>query len=100
MIFLRDKRVAGLTPELELQIKICKLLGLGFALSILHFGVTPIAGLGSLAALLLGLRVRRMMKTATAPVGGAELMWWCIIGGGAGSFYLIPTISLFLKSLP
>jgi hypothetical protein len=95
MIFLRDKKVAGLTPELELQIKICKLLGVGFVLSIF-----PIAGVGSLAALLLGLQVRRLMKSAKGPVGGAVLMWWCIFAGAAGSLFLIQTISLLLKPLP
>jgi hypothetical protein len=94
MVFIRKERLAGLTPDLELQLKVSKILGLGFALSIVHIG-----GFGSLAALILGLRAKRLMRSSPKTLGGAVLMWWCIIMGALGSPFLVWTIMLTVKSL-
>ena len=79
------------TDELELQVQLCKTLGVAFALSILH-----LSGLGSLIALVLGLRVLRVIKHRQGRVGSLLLAWWCII---AGAFGLLIT-SFFSQARP
>jgi hypothetical protein len=74
--------------ELELQVRLCKILGLAFALSI-----TGVAGVGSLFALVQGLRVRRVIKQHRGRFGGILLAWWCIVVGALGVLLLPPAIA-------
>jgi len=67
------------TDELELQVQLCKILGVAFALSLVR-----LSGLGSLIALVLGLRVLRVIKHRQGRVGSLLLAWWCIIAGAFG----------------
>ena len=81
--------------ELELQVRLCKILGVAFALSI-----TGLSGLGSLIAMVQGLRVRRVIKQNQGRFGGIVLAWWCIIVGALGMFIAPSTImETFWKSL-
>ena len=91
-MFRRRQSLAGLTPELELQVRISKMLGIAFVLSIVTLG-----GIGSLAALLLGLRARRLIENSPERVSGGALLWWCIIAGALGTLILPMTIMLFVK---
>ena len=72
-----------MAPHLELQVKVSKMLALGFVLSIVG-----IAGLGSLAAMILGFRAKKLIKQSNGEIGGIRMAWWCIIVGGLGTVVL------------
>jgi hypothetical protein len=82
--------------ELELQVRLCKMLGLAFALSVpgalmglvsgfVSGSAANLGGIGSLIALVLALRVRIVIKQHHGRLGGALLAWLCIIAGGIGA---------------
>lgn len=73
--------------ELSVQVRLCKLLGVAFALSLMG-----LSGLGSLVALIQGLRARRIIKQHQGRLGGAILAWWCIVVGALGLFVAPATI--------
>jgi hypothetical protein len=82
-------------PELALQVQVSKTLGLGFALSI-----TGIFGIGSLVALMIGLKTRRIINNSEGRLSGSRMALWCIIAGALGSLILIPlTVAMILKQL-
>ncbi len=51
----------------------------GFVLSIVWIG-----GISSLAAVVLGLRARRIIKQSGGAIVGIKLAWWCILEGTLG----------------
>ena len=82
-------------PELALQVKVSKMLGLAFALSI-----TGIGGLGSLVALILGVKANRIIRQSNGRLSGGLLAWWCILAGAVGTMLLAPTnLMLVIKQL-
>ena len=82
---------AEAAPDLKLQIKVSKLLALGFV-----FSIVWLAGIGSFIAFILGVRALRMISDSEIKLSGKILAWWCIIVGGLGMI-LIP--SGFILSL-
>jgi len=88
--------VLGLTPELRLQVKISKLLGLAFA-----FSVVRLAGVGSMIALVLAIRAWRLSKHAEQSVEGKMLLWLSLVLGFLGSVILLPqTLIMIVRQLP
>ncbi|MCA1592456.1 MAG: hypothetical protein LC754_07360 [Acidobacteria bacterium] len=84
------------STRLELQIKTSKLIGLGFVLSIARVG-----GFGSLAAFIIGLRARDIIRRSHGEIIGLRMAWWCIIVGGLGAATLLPyVIWLIVKAVP
>ena len=71
------------SPNLELQINVSRVLALGFVLSLLGIG-----GIGSLAALILGLKARSIIRRSNGEIGGIKMAWWCIIAGALGAVIL------------
>jgi hypothetical protein len=67
-------------PKLALQVRVSKLLGCGFAFSLVVSG-----GVGSLIALVIGLRARSLIKRSGGELSGIRMAWWCIIVGGLGT---------------
>jgi uncharacterized membrane protein YkgB len=65
-----------LDPRLALQVRVSKMLGFGFACSIVS-----ISGIGSLIAVVIGIRVRRIIKESSGAISGMRMAWWCIIVG-------------------
>jgi hypothetical protein len=65
--------------RLERQVRVSKLLGLGFILTIV-----PMVGLGSLAALLIGLKAKKIIQQSGSEIAGLRMAWWCIIAGAVG----------------
>jgi hypothetical protein len=55
------------------------MLGLGFVLTIV-----PMVGIGSLAALLIGLKAKHMIQQSHNEIAGIRMAWWCIIAGAVG----------------
>ncbi len=72
-----------LLPGLELQIRVSKMLSLGFVFTIMAIG-----GLGSLTALILGLKAMKIINQSHGEIVGIRLAWWCIIVGALGTIIL------------
>lgn len=75
--------------KLEQQVKVSRMLATGFVLSIVWIG-----GIGSLAAIILGLRARRIIKQSKGEIIGIKLAWWCILEGALGA--LVAPLFIFL----
>jgi hypothetical protein len=67
------------TPQMTLQARASKMLRIGFA-----FSIVWLSGLGSLIALIIGLRARRIIMQSEEEIWGIRLAWWCIIVGVLG----------------
>ena len=81
--------------DLEQQVKVSRMLGLAFVLSI-----TGIGGIGSLVAFILGWRALRIIRAASGRITGSWMAWWCILAGALGALIITPiTIALILRSL-
>jgi apolipoprotein N-acyltransferase len=81
--------------ELEQQVKVSKMLGMAFVLSI-----TGIFGVGSLIALIVGWKAARIIQASKGRISGGVMAWWCILAGTLGTLILPPlTIVAILKQL-
>jgi hypothetical protein len=84
---------ANSLSDLERQVRLSKMLAMGFALSLVGTG-----GLGSLAALLIGLKALTVINRSPVELVGKWMAWWCIIIGALGAISILPyTLSLFLS---
>ena len=79
-----------MTPHLERQIKISKMLSYGFI-----FSIIPAAGIFSIVSLVIGIKARRMIRRSEVELSGIVLAWWCII---AGSVNTLVFTAYFLSS--
>ena len=68
------------------------MLGCGFAFSLVASG-----GVGSLAALVIGLRARGLIKKSGGELAGLWMAWWCIIVGGLGALMLPLLVWRFIR---
>jgi undecaprenyl pyrophosphate phosphatase UppP len=75
-------------PNLELQIKVSKLLSRGFVFSIVWIG-----GIGSLIAFISGLKARKIISQSNREIGVIKMAWWCIVVGALGMI-ILPLIIL------
>lgn len=79
--------------ELSLQVKVSKMLGMGFVLSI-----ASLYGVGSLIALILGWRARQIILMQNGRINGLLLAWWCIVAGALGALIVMPlSLAAILK---
>ena len=74
-------------PILELQVKTSRMLALGFTLSIVW-----LLGVGSLIAVILGLKSRRIINQSDGKIRGLKMAWWCIIVGSVETVIAIPMV--------
>jgi NADH:ubiquinone oxidoreductase subunit 5 (subunit L)/multisubunit Na+/H+ antiporter MnhA subunit len=81
-------------PDLELQIKVSKILSRGFVFSIAWMG-----GIGSVIAFLCGMKARKIIRESNGVIHGMRLAWWCIISGGLGMVGL-PLAIFFVITSP
>jgi hypothetical protein len=76
-----------LPPQLERQIRLSRMLSLGFV-----FTIWPAARMTACVSVFIGVRAMIIINESTAPMAGRVIAWWCIIVGGlqnlAGLFYL------------
>jgi len=80
--------------DLEQQVKVSRMLGLAFVLSI-----TGIGGIGSLVAFILGWRALRIIQVASGRITGRWMAWWCILAGALGTLIITPlTVGAILRS--
>jgi UPF0716 family protein affecting phage T7 exclusion len=75
----RKLNASNVMDELAQQVKISKMLGMGFVLSI-----TGIFGVGSFIALILGCKALRTIQASSGRISGRLMAWWCILAGAAG----------------
>jgi apolipoprotein N-acyltransferase len=81
--------------NLEQQVRVSKMLGMAFVLSI-----TGIFGVGSLIALVLGCKALRIIRSTDQKISGRLLAWWCILAGALGTLILPPlTVLTIVKQL-
>jgi hypothetical protein len=76
-----------ITPQMALQLRVSKMLGYGFAFSMVWAG-----GVGSLIALIIGLRARKLIKQSDGEISGIRMAWWCIVVGTLGLVTLLPYV--------
>jgi hypothetical protein len=76
-----------ITPQMALQLRVSKMLGYGFAFSIVWAG-----GVGALIALIIGLRARKLIKQSDSEISGIRMAWWCIVVGTLGLVTLLPYV--------
>jgi hypothetical protein len=74
-----------LDPKLALQVRVSRMLGYGFAFSLVWLG-----GVGSLVAFAVGLRARKLIRESGGGVSGMRLAWWCIVAGALGGWIGLP----------
>ncbi len=78
-------------PNLELQVKVSRILSRGFI-----FSIVWLAGLGSLIALISGLQAKKIINQSNGEIVGAKMAWWCIIVGTIG-LIAFPFVFIFSK---
>ncbi len=78
-------------PRLALQVRVSKMLGYGFAFSVVWAG-----GVGSLLALIIGLRARGLIRRSGGEVSGMGMAWWCIAAGALGLLTVTPYVTWLL----
>ena len=49
------------------------------------FSIAPLAPVGSLMAVILGLKGRRIINASEGRIGGRLITWWCILAGAVGT---------------
>jgi hypothetical protein len=85
---------ANSLSDLERQVRLSKMLAMGFALSLVVVG-----GLGSLAALLIGVKALTAINRSPIELVGKWMAWWCIIIGALGAIAApLYILSLFLSN--
>ena len=77
-----------LMDDLAPQVKVSKMLGMAFVLSI-----TGIFGIGSLIALTLGWKALLIIQVANGRITGRLIAWWCILAGALGTL-ILPTLTI------
>ena len=85
---------ARLDPTLRLQMRVSRMLGCGFAFSLVMAG-----GFGSLVALFIGLRARRIIRKSGGQLSGMRMAWWCIVVGGLGAAMLPLLVWQFIRAV-
>lgn len=65
------------------------MLAMGFVLTL-----QPMAGLGSLAAVILGLKALLIINRSTIKLVGVWMAWWCLVVGSLQTILLLPQMIL------
>lgn len=65
-----------LPPELSTQVRIARMLGMGFTFTVVTFG-----GLGSVVAIVLGARALKIISREREALAGRGLAVWCVAVG-------------------
>jgi hypothetical protein len=87
--------MVAITFQLERQIKLSRMLSLGFV-----FTIWPAAWMTSCVSVFIGVRAMIVISESTEPMAGRVLAWWCIIVGSlqnlAALFYLLQSHLKFI----
>jgi hypothetical protein len=81
--------------QLERQVKVSRMLAMGFV-----FSIAPLAVVGSLMALILGWKALRIIQASEERISGRVIAWWCILIGALETvIVLIAGITLGLEAI-
>lgn len=58
------------------------------------FSILWLAGIGSLIAILSGLKAHRLIRASGGQLRGMGGVWWCVIVGGLGLAIWIPVFAI------
>jgi hypothetical protein len=72
----------GLSVELERQVKVGKLVGFGFALTL-----ADRSGFSAPIAVVFGLRALFLIHSSEAAISGNLMAWWCILVGSLNGVF-------------
>ncbi|MGH9753971.1 MAG: hypothetical protein ACREA2_14430 [Blastocatellia bacterium] len=81
-----------MTPQLEQQVRVSRMLSLGFV-----FTIWPAAWGTSCISVFIGVKAMMIISESTEPMSGRIMAWWCIIVGGLQN--LVSLLYLFQHSL-
>jgi hypothetical protein len=81
-------------PQLALQVRVSRMLGYGFV-----FSISALGGVGSLIAVIIGLRARRIIKASGGEVTGIGMAWWCIVAGALGVGFQLAYWTRFVSEM-
>lgn len=59
------------------------------------FSIVGLIGIGSLIALIIGLRAMIIIRRSNGQLTGVNMAWWCIIAGAAG--VILMPLALYLN---
>ena len=62
------------------------------------FSIVWLMGLGSLLAILLGLKARKAINTSGGTLIGTGRVWWCLVVGGLGLAFWLPIILIGFRN--
>jgi len=62
------------------------------------FSIVWLMGLGSLFAILLGLKARKAINTSGGTLIGTGRVWWCLVVGGLGLAFWLPIILIGFRN--
>jgi hypothetical protein len=65
-----------MTPQPERQIKLSRMLSMGFA-----FTISPAAFAFSSVSVFIGVKAMAIISESSEPMTGRVMAWWCIIVG-------------------
>jgi hypothetical protein len=81
-----------MTPQLERQIRLSRILSVGFV-----FTIWPAALMTACVSVFIGVRAMIVINESTEPMAGRIMAWWCIIVGGLEN--LAALLYLFYSTL-
>jgi len=62
------------------------------------FSVIWLAGLGSLASFIVGVKARKKIKTSDGTLTGIGRAWWCLVVGALGLALWLPMILIGIRN--
>ncbi len=62
------------------------------------FSIVWLTGLGSLFAIVLGLKARKAINTSGGTLIGTGRVWWCLVVGGLGLAFWLPIILIGFRN--
>jgi len=62
------------------------------------FSIVWLMGLGSLSAIVLGLKARKAINTSGGTLIGTGRVWWCLVVGGLGLAFWLPIILIGFRN--
>jgi hypothetical protein len=63
------------------------------------FSILWLAGIGSLIAIILGVKANKIIRESNGDILGSGRVWWCLIAGGLGMLFWIPVVIIGVINL-
>lgn len=102
MSFEGVANVKEMEARLARQVRVSKMLGLGFVFSVAPYAavkVSLLAGLSSLVSLLIGVKALGIIRQSKKELDGMEMALWCIVVGAIGAV-IFPLLYLLVGRFP